>query len=67
VTPDIDDCRVGCRNIARTDRDIATLRRHHARLADAVADRAAPPIRHERQQHELNRIDTILKDHDEIR
>lgn len=63
VTPDIDDCRPGCRNIARTDRDMATVRRDRDRLAAAVADRAAPPLRHQREQRELARIDTIIEEH----
>lgn len=65
VTPDIDDCRPGCRNIARTDRDIATIRDHRDRLAGIVADRAAPWPRHQREQHEFDRIEKIIKEHDE--
>ncbi|MCT7365031.1 hypothetical protein A7G45_19345 [Mycolicibacterium llatzerense] len=65
VTPDVDDCRPGCRNIARTDRDLETVRRHRDRLAEAVADRAAPPLRHQREQRELARVDMIIREHDE--
>jgi hypothetical protein len=64
ATPDVDDCRPGCRNIARTDRDIAQLRTHRDDLAVTVGDSLAPPIRHQREQHELQRINTILKGHD---
>lgn len=65
VTPDIDDCRPSCRNIARTDRNMATVRQHRDRLATTVLDRAAPPLRHQREQRELDRIETIIKDHDD--
>lgn len=65
TTPDIDDCRPGCRNIARTDRDMATIRAYRDRLIDLVKDRTAPPIRHQRERRELERVDTIIKDHDE--
>jgi integrase len=63
ATPDIDDCRPGCRNIARTDRDIAQLLAHRDRLAVTVRESLAPPIRHHREQHELQRINTILESH----
>jgi hypothetical protein len=65
VTPDVDDCRPWCRNIARTDRDIAELRTRRGELTLIVDDSLAPPIRHRRDQHELQRIDTILETHDE--
>ncbi|MGY1943921.1 hypothetical protein [Nocardia asiatica] len=63
VTPDISDCRPRCQNIARTDRDIARIRSRRDELADIVADPLAPPIRHQREQHELDRLDTILENH----
>ena len=63
VTPDTDDCRPRCLNIARTDRDIAEIRSRRHELADIVADPLAPPIRHQREQHELDRLDTILENH----
>ncbi|WP_156526205.1 hypothetical protein [Mycobacterium adipatum] len=65
VTPDIDDCQPNCRNLARTDRDIIAVRRYRTRLADTVKDTAAPPIRHQRELQELERIDALIKDHDE--
>jgi hypothetical protein len=37
-TPDLDDCRPHCGNIARTDRDIATLRTRVERLRTVVDD-----------------------------
>jgi hypothetical protein len=63
ITPDIDDCRPRCRNIARTDRDIAEIRTRRNELAVIVADPLAPPIRHRREQAELDRLDTILENH----
>ncbi|MET7774137.1 hypothetical protein [Nocardia sp. NPDC005366] len=63
VTPDISDCRPRCQNIARTDRDITRIRSRRDELAVIVADPLAPPIRHQREQHELDRLDTILENH----
>lgn len=60
VTPDTDDCRPRCPNIARTDRDIIEIRRQRDELA---ADPLAPPIRHARDQHELDRLTAILENH----
>lgn len=65
VTPDLEDCRPWCRNIARTDRDIAELSTRRTDLALIVGDPLAPPIRHRRDQLELQRIDTILEGHDD--
>jgi integrase len=64
VTPDTDDCRPQCRNIARTDRDIQHIRQHHRELAAVVDDPLAPPIRHERERHELKRLQRILDAHE---
>ncbi|MGX1972514.1 hypothetical protein [Streptomyces kronopolitis] len=64
VTPDIDDCRPRCPNIARTDRDIEQVREDYRELADAVDDPLAPPIRHERELHELGRLRQILDAHE---
>jgi integrase len=67
VTPDIDDCRLSCQNIARTDRDIAALRSHRNRIAEVVSDRVAPSIRHQREKRTLERIDAILQEHDDTK
>lgn len=64
VTPDIDDCRPQCRNIARTSRDIQQVRQNHRELAALVDDPLAPPIRHERERHELDRLRRILDTHE---
>jgi hypothetical protein len=63
-TPDIDDCRPSCANIARTDRDIYVLRQQAARLCVLVNDPAAPPVRHDRERHELARLEHLIaRDH----
>ena len=41
------------------------LRTHRDDLAVIVRDSLAPPIRHQREQHELQRINTILEGHDD--
>ncbi|SDJ25495.1 MULTISPECIES: hypothetical protein [Nocardiaceae] len=64
VTPDLEDCRPKCRNIARTDRDIVVIRARYDALTRVVSDPLAPPIRHERELHELHRLATILDIHD---
>ncbi|WP_051030086.1 hypothetical protein [Nocardia takedensis] len=63
VTPDTDDCRPRCRNIARTDRDIARVQEAAEELAEIIDDRLTPPIRHARERHELDRLLTIIDDH----
>jgi hypothetical protein len=63
VTPDLDDCRPKCPNLARTDRDVEHVRRQAAELAESVADPLAPPIRHERERHELSRLERIIDAH----
>jgi hypothetical protein len=62
-TPDIDDCRPSCANIARTDRDIHVLRQQAARLLALVNDPAAPPVRHDRERHELARLEHLIARH----
>jgi hypothetical protein len=64
VTPDTDDCRPRCRNLARTDRDIVHIQHQHAVLAEIVADPLAPPFRHQREQQELHRLQAILDAHE---
>ncbi|MFD7627546.1 hypothetical protein ACFV7Q_16155 [Streptomyces sp. NPDC059851] len=65
VTPDTDDCRPKCPNIARTDRDIEQLRQHATDLAEIVADPLAPPIRLARERHELARLESIITTHEQ--
>lgn len=67
VTPDTDDCRPKCRNLARTDRDILHIQQQHDALAEIVADPLAPAIRHERDQHELQRLHAILNAHEQTK
>jgi hypothetical protein len=63
VTPDTDDCRPKCPNIARTDRDILQVKQRAAELAEIVSDPLAPPIRHDRERHELARLESIIATH----
>ncbi|CCQ16889.1 putative uncharacterized protein [Rhodococcus sp. AW25M09] len=63
VTPDVDDCRPRCPNIARTDRDIDVVRARHAELSEITGDVLAPPIRHQRDRHEMDRLESILSAH----
>ncbi|MFE3206362.1 hypothetical protein [Embleya sp. NPDC059237] len=63
VTPDQDDCRPTCPNLARTDRDILQIQVRVAELAEIVADPLAPPIRHGREQRELHRLQAVIVDH----
>jgi integrase len=62
-TPDQDDCRPNCQNIAYTDRDIVDLEAQAAELQDVVDDPLAPSIRKRRDRHELARIRKIITDH----
>ena len=64
-TPDIGNCQPSCANIARTDRDIASVRQRADDLAGLVADPLAPPIRHQREQRELHRLHQIIEHHQE--
>ncbi|WP_180289138.1 MULTISPECIES: hypothetical protein [Streptomyces] len=66
-TPDIDDCRPSCVNIARTDRDIAFVQARHDELQVVVDDPLTPPIRHAREHHELARLKQIITAHQETR
>lgn len=63
VTPDTDDCHPRCPNIARTDRDIECVKQQAAELAEIVSDPLAPPIRHERDRHELARLLRVIEAH----
>lgn len=64
-TPDITDCRPTCANIARTDRDIDYLRSQLTQLQATVDDPLAPPLRHARERHELDRLQQIITDHNQ--
>jgi hypothetical protein len=64
VTPDTDDCRPRYPNLARTDRDIEYVRHQMAELEEIVSDPLDPPIRHERERHELARLQAILDAHE---
>lgn len=63
VTPDIDDCQPRCPSIARTDRDIAVIRVRRDELRSILDEELAPPIRRQREQSELDRLNTVLERH----
>ena len=63
VTPDTDDCRPRCPNLARTDCDIEAVEAVIADKEEIVADRLAPSIRDRRDQHELDRLRAIVNAH----
>ena len=64
MTPDIDDCRPHCQNIARTDSDIDQLRADAARLEEVASDTLAPSIRTAREKSEAQRLRTLIADHE---
>lgn len=63
-TPDLSDCRAPCANIARTDRDIAALRDQAAHLTEFTSDPMVPGQRTIRYRHELDRLRTLIDEHD---
>ncbi|MER0445685.1 hypothetical protein ABR738_14140 [Streptomyces sp. Edi4] len=64
VTPDTDDCRPNCLCLAHTDRDIEHHRQQVIELEEVVADPLSPPIRHAREQRELDRLKAIIDAHE---
>ncbi|MGW5924262.1 hypothetical protein ACWFPY_35165 [Nocardia fluminea] len=64
TTPDQDDCRSNCRNIAYTDRDIQQLREEADLLAALTEQSLAPSPRHHRAQSELDRLRRVIANHD---
>ncbi len=65
VTPDIDDCRPRCPNIARTDADIGALRADLRRLDDRLDDPLAPAPRRARDQANAQRLRTLISRHEQ--
>lgn len=63
ATPDQDDCRPTCRNLAYTDRDIAALRQHATDLEELLGDFLAPSPRHQRVRAELHRVQALIRNH----
>jgi hypothetical protein len=63
ATPDQDDCRPNCQNIAYTDRDIAAFRQQADDLEAALDEFLAPSPRYRRARAELDRIHAILRNH----
>jgi integrase len=64
VTPDTDDCRPNCQCLAHTDRDIEINKVRAGELAEIVNDTLAPPIRHAREKRELDRLLSIIEQHE---
>ncbi|TFC51559.1 hypothetical protein E3O47_07465 [Cryobacterium sp. TMT2-17-1] len=67
MTPDIDDCRPRCQNIARTDSDIEQLRSDAARLEEVASDPLAPEIRASRERSQAQRLRAIIADHEGVK
>lgn len=63
TTPDTDDCRSACRNIARTDNDMADIQREAAELRCIVDDLVSPPLRLEREKRRLAYLNKIIDTH----
>jgi hypothetical protein len=62
-TPDQSDCRPTCKNLAYTDTNIAELQARADQLREIVADPFAPSLRRSRERQELDRINTLIRDH----
>lgn len=61
--PHLGTCRSSCTNIARTDRDIDELLVRADDLRTIISDPLCPPIRHERERAELDRLTKIITVH----
>jgi len=66
-TPDQDDCRPQCKNLAFTEGNIAELEVRAGQLHEIVTDRLTPSIRVARERNELARITKIIRRHREGR
>jgi hypothetical protein len=62
-TPDTDDCKASCRNIARTDADVNSVRLEAEQLRRIVDDGASPPIRLARERARLEYLERIISHH----
>jgi integrase len=67
ATPDQDDCRSSCRNIAYTDRDITIFRKKAKDLEVLLRDFLAPSPRYHRARAELDRVRGIIRNHTRTR
>jgi hypothetical protein len=66
-TPHWPDCNPACQNVARTDRDVAELRRQAAELEVLVADPLSPEPRHHRERQQLARLRDVIDTHEQGR
>ena len=64
-TPDQDDCRPNCQNIAYTDRDIDQMRATADELQQMLGDFLAPSPRHHRIRAELDRLRALIHQHEQ--
>ena len=64
TTPDMDECRPTCQNIAYTDRDIEQLRERAAHIQDLLGDFLAPSPRHARIRAERDRLQELIGKHE---
>jgi integrase len=62
-TPDWGRCRLGCPNIAYTDRDIENVRTESARLTTLIANDALPVPLQDRVRQRRDHLDSVIADH----
>ena len=62
-TPDLTECHSSCRNIARTDRDVAVLRQQAHDIQDRIDDPLAPRPRQTRERDRLHRLERTIGQH----
>jgi hypothetical protein len=65
TTPDLDDCRTTCQNVAYTDRDIRQLHQRAAHLQNLLGDFLAPSPRHQRIRAERDRLRELIRNHEQ--
>jgi integrase len=64
-TPDQDDCRPTCQNIAYTDRDIDQMQATADELQQMLSDFLAPSPRHRRIRAEHDRLRALIHQHEQ--
>jgi hypothetical protein len=63
ATPDQDDCRSNCVNLAYIDRDITVFRKQAKDLEVLLGEFLAPSPRYRRARAELDRVRNIIHNH----